>query len=173
MTTPHFGGVEQRPTIIWCDQALGIIEAGSICVVIWHGEVTPERFRRQELALQDTVRRHPGYAGFICVVDLGVPPPDERMRAASAEMINSHGQRLRHVACVIEGSGFRAAVTRSALSAIARLTSRRELKFTATLSAGAAWMARQSGDVEANDLLEVCASLRAQMARMRTSLPTH
>lgn len=149
--------------VIWSEHSLGIAALGRVCIVVWRDDVTVERFRRQELALQEVVRRYPREAGFMCVVEAGTSPPDERLRAASAEMINAHGDRLRCLACVIEGSGFRAALTRSALSGIALLMARRELKFTATVSAAAAWMAPRCGVLPPTKLVDVCEDLRTQM----------
>lgn len=151
--------------IAWSERSLGVATIGPVCIVVWRENVTAERFRRQELALQDVVRRYPREAGFLCVVEAGTTPPDERLRNASAEMIDAHGDRLRCLACVIEGSGFRAALTRSALSGIALLIARRELKFAATVSAAAAWMAPRCGVLPPARLIDACATLRAHMDR--------
>jgi hypothetical protein len=152
------------PRVVWCERSLGILEVERICVVVWRENVTAERFRRQEVALDEVVHRYAGRAGFMCVVEAGTAPPDDRLRGASAEMINSHGNRLACLACVIEGSGFRAALTRSTLSGIALLLARRETKFTATVSAAAGWMAARGNLESPTVLIEACAALRERMA---------
>ena len=64
------------------------------------------------------VAQHPGEVGFLCVIEPKTEPPEQAERAASAKMITSQGANLCGVACVIEGDGFRAAITRSVLSSI-------------------------------------------------------
>jgi len=154
------------PRVVWCERSLGILEVERICVVVWRESVSADRFRRQEVALADMVHRYPRRAGMLCIVEAGTTPPDDRLRGASAEMINGHGDRLHCLACVIEGSGFRAALTRSALSGIALLLSRRETKFTATVSAAAGWLSSHGNLESTSMLVDACAALRERMANV-------
>lgn len=91
---------------------------GPICLALWQSKPTPERFAIQRAQLHAAVAREPGKLAFMCVVSAQADPPEERERKASADMITSRGAKLRGVACVIEGDGFRAAITRTVLSGI-------------------------------------------------------
>ncbi len=89
---------------------------GPICVALWQTKPTRALFEVQRSQLHAAVTRAPGQVAFLCVVEATAEPPDDAERAASAAMITSQGARLLGVACVIEGSGFRAAITRTVLS---------------------------------------------------------
>jgi len=91
-------------------------ELGRVCVAIWRGAATQERFEHQRAGLAEVIRNHPDGAGFLCVIEPTSAPPNDRLRRASIEMITSHGELLKCVAVVIEGEGFRAAIARSVLS---------------------------------------------------------
>lgn len=92
---------------------------GQVCLAIWRTKPTELLFEAQRMGLAEAVARDPGRVAFLCVVESTADPPDQKVRDASAAMISSHGKNLAAVACVIEGSGFRAAVTRTVLSGIA------------------------------------------------------
>jgi hypothetical protein len=94
-------------------------EVGRVCVVIWRLAVTQERFDHQRTGLAEVVHRHPDGTGFLCIIEPTAAPPSDKLRRASIEMIQSHGARLKCVAVVIEGEGFRAAITRSVISGMA------------------------------------------------------
>jgi len=91
---------------------------GPICLALWQSKPTPERFAIQRAQLHAAIAREPGKLTFLCVVTPEAEPPDEAERKASAEMITSQGGKLLGVACVIEGDGFRAAITRTVLAGI-------------------------------------------------------
>ena len=92
---------------------------GPVCLAIWRTKPTEALFEAQRLGLAAAVGHSPGNVAFLCVVESTADPPDQKVRDASAAMISGHGKSLAAVACVIEGSGFRAAVTRTVLSGIA------------------------------------------------------
>ncbi len=94
---------------------------GPVCLALWRAKPTPERFEVQRAHLHAQVARAPGEVAFLCVVEPHAEPPEEAERRASATMINSQGAKLLGVACVIEGSGFRAAITRTVLSGMLML----------------------------------------------------
>ncbi len=94
---------------------------GPVCFSLWQAKPTPERFAIQRSHLHAAVAREPGKLVFMCVVSPHAEPPDEPERKASADMITSQGTRLLGVACVIEGIGFRAAITRTVLMGVLRL----------------------------------------------------
>jgi hypothetical protein len=138
---------QQRPgsiRILHSGDGVAVGEVGAVCIVIWREAVIKSRFDRQAAGLAEVVKRNPDGSCFICVVEPTAAPPDDKLRKASVEMVESHGEKLKCVACVIEGTGFRAAVGRSVLSGMALLFGRREtpLSFFANTSAAARWMAQ-------------------------------
>jgi hypothetical protein len=94
---------------------------GPVCLAFWQKKPTPERFAIQRSALHAAVAREPGKLAFLCVVSALAEAPEDAERAASAEMIASQGSNLLGVACVIEGVGFRAAITRTVLTGMVLL----------------------------------------------------
>ena len=142
---------------------LGIAYVGAVCMVVWRRSVTLERFVRQRTALRALADRHPEGISFLCVIGENVPPPDAALRKASTQMITALGSRLRCIACVIEGGGFRAATTRSVLAGMALLlrSSTPVLRIVASSAEAAAWLA-QHGASE-RDLVDGHAQLIAQM----------
>jgi len=89
---------------------------GPVCVALWRSKPSRPLFEIQEAHLARAVSRDPGHVAFMCVVSSAAEPPDDAERAASAAMISKHGPKLAAIACVIEGTGFRAAITRTVLS---------------------------------------------------------
>jgi len=124
MPSDVFGGTRPqsnvRDTVLlpaYSGDGLVIGEIGRVCVTIWRKKSTRERFERQRAALADLVDRHPGEAGFMCVVEKSSEPPeDEYVRRGSATMITDHGAKLSGISVVSEGTGFRVAVARSLMS---------------------------------------------------------
>ena len=119
-----------------------VSEVSALCVVIWRGAVTRERFELQRAGLARVVANHPANAGFLCVVEPTAEPPNDELRRASIDMVNEHAGRLKCVACIIEGSGFRAAITRSVLSGMKMVLPRRgvPVSFFATVDDGLMWV---------------------------------
>ena len=89
-----------------------------VCIAVWETKPTRELFEVQRSHLAAVVAAHPGRACFLCVVSPDAEPPDQEVRDASAKMMIAHGRELAGCACVIEGSGFRAAITRTVLTGI-------------------------------------------------------
>ena len=104
--------------ILYAGDGLVMAEIGTICVALWRKKSTPERFKIQKRYLDEVVKTHRSEAAFLVIVEPGSEPPAEQERKASSQMITDHGTNLRCVACVIEGSGLRSAITRSVLTGI-------------------------------------------------------
>jgi hypothetical protein len=137
------------------EDRLGLAEVGTVCIVVWQGAVTPSRFMRQREALQDVVQRHPGRAALLCVVEPTTPPPEDAMRNASTDLIASLSDRLSCVACVIEGTGFRAAATRNVLSGMSlRLACPPDVMFAATVAEAAPWVVQHCDAVSSVSLTQ-------------------
>lgn len=92
---------------------------GPVSLAIWRTKPTPALFEIQRRELFAAVARNPGKVAFLCVVEPSAEAPEQEVRDASAAMISSLGSKLAACACVIEGSGFRAAITRTVLTGMA------------------------------------------------------
>ena len=102
---------------------------------------------------------------FLCVIEPTSGPPDDELRRASAKMVAEHQPSIRCIACVVEGSGFRSAVARSALSAIALIIGRRSMPLTVFAEVGPAaeWMASRVGQLHGRALAAHVEQLRARL----------
>jgi hypothetical protein len=89
-----------------------------VCIAVWESQPTPALFEIQRSHLAATVKGYPGRAAFMCVVSQRADPPEQEVRDASSKMIAGHAGKLTGCACVIEGSGFRSAITRTVLTGI-------------------------------------------------------
>jgi hypothetical protein len=105
--------------VLHAADGLLMAEVNQVCVALWQKQPTHERFQIQKGWLDTFVRKNRGKAAFLCIVEAQVDPPDDDIRKASSAMITGHGSDLACVGLVIEGGGFRAAITRSVLSGIA------------------------------------------------------
>lgn len=94
---------------------------GLVCVALWNAKPTRALFEHQRAALATCVLRYPGRALFLCAVSNKSDPPDQELRDASVKMLLGHERRLGGCACVIEGTGFRAAITRTVLTGMTLL----------------------------------------------------
>ncbi|MDP9148775.1 MAG: hypothetical protein M3O36_02360 [Myxococcota bacterium] len=128
--------------VISCADGVALAEINHVCVAIWRGAVTTERFERQRAALSEVVNRKPKESGFLCVIESSSKPPNDELRRASSAMIASHGPRLACVAIVIEGTGFAAALIRGVLSGMVLILRNREvpISYFASVWPGARWM---------------------------------
>jgi hypothetical protein len=155
--------VASRLRVLHCDQTVAVAESGSICIVIWRGAVAKDSFERQRAGLEEVVRNHPGGAGFLCVIEKTAKPPDELHRRASAEMVESHGERLRCLGCVPEGDGFLGSVSRAALGAILLLRRNRltPIKITASVPLAVSWMSKSIEIPSVHDLERAVEQVRS------------
>jgi len=103
------------------DPGLLVASFGPVCIAVWDTQPTPVLFEIQRSQLASAVLGNPGRQLFMCVVSGSAPPPEQELRDASSKMITSHGTQLAACACVIEGSGFRSAITRTVLTGIVLL----------------------------------------------------
>jgi tRNA A-37 threonylcarbamoyl transferase component Bud32 len=139
------------PRMLSCADGVAVAEFGAACIVIWRAKVTRPRFELQSAGLAEVVRRHPEGAVFLCVIESTAEPPDDDLRQASVEMVASQQAGLKCIACVVEGVGFRSAISRLALSAMTHVFRGRTvpLGIFSQARAAATWMrARCSLDVE-------------------------
>jgi hypothetical protein len=145
---------------------LAVGEVGNVCIVVWRGAVTRERFETQREGLAEVIRLHPERSGFLCVIEPTATPPNDELRRASVEMIAEHQSALRCIACVVEGSGFVNAVARSALSAMALLLGPRRVPLSVfgSITAATTWMVPHLDVRNASALARAVESVRGELA---------
>jgi hypothetical protein len=116
-TTSQEGRIA-APELQISHRAAGLMLAsfGEVFVAVWSTKPTPELFELQRASLVAAVEKAPGRTFFVCVVSPNADPPEQAERDASTRMITALGDRLLGTACVIEGTGFRAAITRTVLT---------------------------------------------------------
>jgi len=149
------------------DAGLMMAMYGPVCLALWRTKPTPSAFQIQEAHLARAVARDPGKVAFLCVVAPSAEPPDDAERAASAAMISKHGSNLAAVACVIEGSGFRAAITRTVLSGIMLLTrTRSPVRLFESVEHAAPWLGERVGQMS---VLNLAAEVELARRRWRDS----
>jgi hypothetical protein len=100
---------------------LVMAEMAGVSIAIWRRKPNHELFDIQKRCLDEVVARNKGKSAFICVVEPTSEPPDDDIRKAASQMISAHEKNLKGVALVIEGAGFRSAITRTVLSGIVML----------------------------------------------------
>jgi len=119
---------------------------GPVSLAIWRSKPTADLFEMQRIELTSAVRNDPGNVAFLCVVESSADPPEQAIRDASAAMISSLGTGLVACACVIEGGGFRAAITRTVLAGMA-LVARHAApnRFFESVPVASAWVTERLG----------------------------
>ena len=118
----------------------------------------------QRAHLHAAIKRDPGNVVFLCVVSVKADPPDEAERRGSADMITSQGNKLLGVACVVEGVGFRAAITRTVLTGMMLLIrTPSPLKLFESVRLAAPFLARCSKRSSLSQLEAECERGRALM----------
>lgn len=132
-----------RRRVHYVDDGLVMAEAGATCIALWRTRPDDFLFERQKTILSEVVLSQPERVGFLCVIDPKSSPPEERIRKATVEMLREHRMGLACVSCVVEGQGFRSAISRSVLSGMSLLFGPREfpIKITDTVEHAAIWMA--------------------------------
>ena len=141
-------------------------QIGRICVAVWRSKSVQERFEIQKAALDECVARRPGETAFICVIEPSSEPPDDDVRKASSKMIADHGKNLKCTACVIEGAGFRGAITRSVLSGIVFLVRNPSpVKMFESVGSASRWVQSEMPNV-------FLATLADQVEQVRRKLDT-
>lgn len=130
---------------------------GEVFFAVWSTKPTPELFELQRAGLAAAVQANPGRTFFLCVVSPNADPPEQAERDASSRMISQHGGNLLGTACVVEGSGFRAAITRTVLTGIVLfIRTPSPITFFDSVDAASSWMQRRS---RGRDLSRLAAQL--------------
>jgi hypothetical protein len=136
-----------------CARGLFVGSVGPVCLALWQTKPTRELVAVQRAYLARAVARDPKHVAFVCAVAASAHPPDEAERVASSQMITEHGANLAAVAGVIEGTGFRAAITRTVLSGMVFVVrSPSPIRLFDSVPAAMPWLARQLGRTHMADL---------------------
>jgi hypothetical protein len=152
--------------VLHCADGLALAEVGGHFVAIWRSGVTKPLFEWQRHCLVESLQRHPKGAAFMCVIEPTCKPPDDELRRASADMIAENENRLRCVAVVIEGDGFRAAIARSVLSGMVLLFPNRRVpvSYFSTVRDATEWVARHAPVQTTEGFVAGVSRVRARMS---------
>jgi len=132
---------DRKVDIVRVGDGIVVAQIGHVCTALWRKKPTAERFEIQRSCLEAAVKKQPGRVAFMCLVEAGTEPPDDNIRKASSAMITSFGADLKAVACVIEGTGFKAAISRTVLSGIVLLIrSPSPIKYFESAASAGAWI---------------------------------
>ncbi len=152
--------------ILQAADGIAVAEVGSVCVVIWRGEVNDRSFQHQRAGLAKVVERHPGKAGFLCVVEPKSPAPKSEFRRASVEMITSHHPRLVCTASVVEGNGLIPVIARSVLTGMMMLSRPEHMppnQIFANVGDAGSWLAKHMPAASLSSLTEAVEKIRASL----------
>lgn len=152
--------------VIRCDETLIVAETGPLCVTVWRGSATAKPFEWQRAGLAETIQRHPRGAAFLCLVETSSKPPEDDLRKASAQMIVSHGDRLKGTAVVIEGEGFMAAINRGVLTGMILLTQRGRkspISVFGTVTDSARWLSQHIALPPLDELVATVEHIRSRL----------
>jgi hypothetical protein len=152
-----------RSTVLHSGQGLVMAERRGVAIALWRRKPNRGLFEIQKKCLDDVVAKNVGKAAFLCVVEPTSEPPDDDIRRAAALMVSSHEKDLKCVALVIEGTGFRSAITRTVLSGIVMLIrTPAPIKFFDTPKSACMWIGSQLPTAR-DGLLEEVEALRGHL----------
>jgi hypothetical protein len=154
---------QARANIMYRGDGLIMAERRGICIAVWRRKPNRELFEAEKKCLEEVVAKNIGKSAFVCVVEPTSEPPDDDIRKASSSMITSHEKNLKCVALVIEGTGFRNAITRTVMSGIVMLIrTPAPIKFFDTPKSASVWVGAQLPHAR-DQLIEVIEGVRAEL----------
>ena len=158
-----------EPRFMASTPAIGTVEIGPIFVALWRGAVIRESFDVQSAGLTEVVRAHPAGAAFLCVIEVTSKAPNDELRRASIEMVEAHGPRLRCLAVVIEGEGFRAAVNRGVITGLILFARHIHCPVSvfSDVRDAAAWMQKHLALPPVEDVAAAVEAVRARLPPLR------
>jgi hypothetical protein len=159
--------------VFYRDRDIVVAEADALCVVVWRGAVTKYPFEKQRAGLAAVVEKHPGKAGFLIVIEPSCKPPDDDLRHESTAMLESHGNRLTCVGVVVEGEGFRAAITRGVLSGMVLLMRNRKspISFFSNVRSTAKWMSTHVEIPSVDYVASIVEEVRSNIMKTQPGAP--
>ena len=146
----------------YIDECLVMAEIGNTCVAIWRTPPNEFLFDRQVTAFRSVIENHAKKVGFMGVIEACAAPPNDMMRRATVRMFDEHRQHIACVCGVIQGKGFRAAITRSVMSGMALLFGSHEFpaKMTESITVAAQWASQYTDIGAINAFIDTVESYR-------------
>lgn len=128
--------------ILLVSEDLVLGRGGNLSIVIWRRKPTGAGAAALEQHYRSMMSRFPqGFASLIVIED-GTPTPDDHLRRQITATMDAPGERLSHVAVVLESKGFAAAALRAALASMSMVTrSRFPRRFVGSVDEAVSWMA--------------------------------
>lgn len=153
-----------RTRVLCLVDGLVTAEVGSCCVLLWRAEVNDPRFQIQREALEHVTSRYPGQASVLCIIEPASEPPSQELREAASQLLTDLGSKIRCIAYVVEGSGFRAAMIRGVLSSVELLRRGKQFpsRYFANVAHASAWLSVETG-MRSADLVESSAYMRRRL----------
>ena len=119
-------------------------EINRCIVTVWAGQPTVDDFANRNKSLVDLVKRHPGNAALIEIVETLAPPPPDKIRKGAMEVFPQLGTDLSAIGFVMEGNSWRVSIARAVIQSmsfmVAKLQPTRVFKQTVPMLA---WIAEQ------------------------------
>lgn len=165
MTDPSRNAEPQPFRIVQKSDGIVMAELETVSIAVWRQDSVLARFMVQRQALVDLAERFPGKVGFLCVVEPTSGAPGEEVRQATSRMFDELSTKLKAIAMVIEGTGFRSALVRSVASGIVMLSRKRTvpISYFATVPEGVRWMGQHVDIGRQPDLTRAVEDARAQL----------
>jgi hypothetical protein len=108
------------------------------------------------------------------LIEANCAPPDDAIRRASLEMVVEHSKSVRAIACVIEGAGFKASITRSVLAGMKLLLRVPvAVKFFGSAEDAAVWLSPAAQPRTARELAGAIEQLRAHFEDAQSQVATN
>lgn len=140
-------------------------ECDNVCIALWRKDSVMTRFTVQREALVAMADRLPGKVGFLCVVEPTSGPPGDEVRRATSRMFDELDTKLKAIAMIIEGTGFRSALVRSVASGIVMLSRKRTvpISYLATVTEGVSWLGQHVEIARPTELLRAVDDARGEL----------
>lgn len=160
---PSFA-VDDSVHVLSLVEGLATAEVGHCCVLLWRGAVTEARFQLQKEAMEHLTSLYPGEASIMCVIEPASEPPNQELRHKAGKLLTELGPKIRCIAFVVEGTGFRAAMIRGVLSSVELLKRDKShpTRYFGNVAHAATWIGTQSTQ-PASEIISGAAYLRQRM----------
>jgi hypothetical protein len=158
--------------LLHAGDGLATAELGSYCLILWREPVNHARFLVQREALELVTSRHADGIGILCVIEPVTESPSEELRTEASRLLAALSSRIRNMAYVVEGDGFRAAIIRGVLSSIELLRGKRAFpsRYFAETSAASRWLCAGAAQLH-DELVSGVSELREQLDRVDGQAP--
>lgn len=115
--------MDEQVTVTFATDDLAVARFHMVNITLIRGAVTSEFLDASMREGRSLALRYPNGVGSLTLVMMGVPIPNEALRARASEAAKESQAWLRAGASVVKGAGFGASVVRSFLTAVTLLTS--------------------------------------------------